>query len=327
MRCAVVALGLLWATAAASHEATYRVRSATPPVSVAANGYVQTVAPAAEGAFDVHVATILGPIGATGAYGSLPTLDSGRLPAGFELPAKLRRGLRPDLEAWEAATRVLEWSAGQLAVDDRDTLDQDAASVLGRGRGRCSGVANATAALLLAAGFEAVTVSGLLATGDGAIPHRWVACRLPGAGWVHTDPTLGLWAMTSSHIAFADTVEVPAEVEIVARGGDRISALPRRGGRPVRPNVGSELVCRVIGAGAGGDAAALAVLSGGDGETHRALLAPEGRFSALLPGRWRLVVLAGDRVIEDRRLLLRPGELNSITVELPAPAGAREAGS
>jgi len=56
-------------------------------------------------------------------------------------------------------------------------------------------------------------------------------------------------------------------------------------------------------------------------------LAPEGRFSALLPGRWRLVVLAGDRVIEDRRLLLRPGELNSITVELPAPAGAREAGS
>jgi hypothetical protein len=142
---------------------------------------------------------------------------------------------------------------------------------------------------------------------------------------VHTDPTLGLWAMTSSHIAFADTVAVPAEVEIVARGGDRISALPRRSGRPVRPNVGSELVCRVIGAG--GDAAALAVLSGGDGETHRALLAPEGRFSALLPGRWRLVVLAGDRVIEDRRLLLRPGELNSIIVKLPAPAGAREAGS
>jgi hypothetical protein len=92
----------------------------------------------------------------------------------------------------------------------------------------------------------------------------------------------------------------------------------------MRPNVGAELVCRVVG---GGGAAAVAVLSGGDGETHRAVLAPEGRFSALLPGRWRLVVLAGDRVVENRQLLLRPGELSSITVELPAAARAAEVGS
>ena len=93
----------------------------------------------------------------------------------------------------------------------------------------------------------------------------------------------------------------------------------------MRPNVGSELVCRVVRAG--GEATAVAVLSGGDGETHRVVLAPEGRFSALLPGRWRLVVLAGDRVVEDRQLVLRQGELNSVTVELPAVSTAGGLGS
>ncbi|HOC44854.1 MAG TPA: transglutaminase-like domain-containing protein [Thermoanaerobaculales bacterium] len=311
----MVALCLSWTAAAASHEASYLVSAAVPPVSVTANGYVQTVAPAADGAVEVQVAVILGPIGSSGAYAGLPTLAGGRPPEGFELPPALRRSLRPDLEAWEAATRVLEWSAAHLSVDAGDEQPQDAASVLGRGRGRCSGVANATAALLLAAGFEAVTVSGLLVTDDGAIPHRWVACRLPGAGWVHTDPTLGLWTITTGHVAFADTVADSPAVRVLARGGDRIGALPRRGGRPVRPNVGAGLVCRVVPNG--GAATAVAVLSGGDGDTHRAVLAPEGRFDALLPGRWRLVVVAGDRVVEDLQLVLRAGELSSITVELP----------
>ncbi len=325
MRAAIGAVCLLWATAAAGHEASYLVRATVAPVGVSANGYVQSVVTAEGGAIEVHVATTFGPIGAAGAYGSLPRPTGEPPPQGFELPRQLRRSLSPDLDAWEAATRILEWSAAQLSIDERDQMPQDAASVLSRGRGRCSGVANATTALLLAAGFEAVTVSGLLVTGEGAIPHRWVACRLPGAGWVHTDPTLGLWTVTTSHVAFADTVAGPFEVEVLGRAGDPIAALPRRSGRPVRPNVGSELVCRVVRAG--GEATAVAVLSGGDGETHRAVLAPEGRFSALLPGRWRLVVLDGDRVVEDRQLVLRQGELNSVTVELPARAPAGGLGS
>jgi hypothetical protein len=325
MRAAIGAVCLLWATAGAGHEASYLVRAEVPPVSVSANGYVQAVMPGEGGAIEVHVAATFGPIGASGAYGSLPLPAGERPPQGFELPRPLRRSLSPGLDAWEAATRVLEWSAARLSIDERDLMPQDAASVLERGRGRCSGVANATAALLLAAGFEAVTVSGLLVTDKGAIPHRWVACRLPGAGWVHTDPTLGLWTVTTRHVAFADTVAGRYELEVLGRAGDPIAALPRRSGRPLRPNLGSELVCRVVRAGGG--ATAVAVLSGGDGETHRAVLAPEGRFSALLPGRWRLVVLDGDRVVEERQLVLRPGELNSITVELPAAAPAEGLGS
>jgi hypothetical protein len=38
-------------------------------------------------------------------------------------------------------------------------------------------------------------------------------------------------------------------------------------------------------------------------------------------------VLDGDRVVEDRQLVLRQGELNSVTVELPAMAPAGGLGS
>ena len=321
MRGVVVALLLLWATVGDAQDASYLVRGGQLPVDVVANGYVQTVTESDDGAVEVQVATSVGPIGSRGTYGALAGTDSSELPVGFELPRRLRARLSPDLSAWEAATRVLEWSAGHLVVDAGDLQSQDAVSVLGRGRGRCSGVANATTALLLAAGFEATTVSGLLITDDGAIPHRWVACRLPGAGWLHTDPTLGLWTITPSHLAFAATVTDLPEVQVLRRGSDRVASMPRRAGRPMRPDVGAELLCRVIGAGS--EAAAIAVLTGTDGEIHRAVLDPEGRFTALLPGRWRLVVTSEDRVVEDRELLLRPGELHSYTVSMPSlkPAG------
>jgi hypothetical protein len=220
---------------------------------------------------------------------------------------------------------VLEWTAARVAVDPEDVDSQDAASVLARGRGRCSGLANATAALLLAAGFEATTVSGLLVTESEAIPHRWVACRLPHAGWVHTDPTLGLWTITSSHLAYPETVTELPGIQIMTQGSDRLDVLPRRSGLPLRPNVGSELLCRV--ARDDGDATAVAVLTGVGGETYRAVLAPEGRFSALLPGRWRLVVTQGERVVDETELVLRAGQIHSYTVRLPPLAPSSEVGS
>jgi hypothetical protein len=325
MRAAAVAAFLLVAAAATAQEADYLVRGGQLPIQVAANGYVQTVALADDGAVEVHIATVLGPTGSRGGYGELVGSEQVLLPDGFALPRRVRESLSRDISAWEAATRVLEWSATHIEVDADDVEAQDAISVLARGRGRCSGVANATAALLMAAGFEAMTVSGLLVTDGGVIPHRWVACRLPGAGWVHTDPTLGLWTMTPSHMAFPATVTEPPEVRVLRRGEDRISSLPRRGGRPLRPNEGSELLCRLVGGA--GEVAAVAVLTGSGGEIHRAVLDPEGRFTALLPGRWRLVVTAGDEVVEDRELVLKAGELQSYAVEMPPARSRDEVGS
>jgi len=324
MRGILVFLSVLWATLCGAQQASYVVTGSQLPAAVAANGYVQSVTEASDGGVEVRVATALGPIGSGGSYEPIARRDITEVPAGFELPPRLRSALRPDLSAWEAATRILEYSADHVKVDPDDSRAQDAVSVLRRGRGRCSGVANATVALLLVAGFEAKTVSGLLVTDDGLIPHRWVACRLPVAGWVHTDPTLGLWTVTPRHMAFADAVVDSPEVRIVSAGRDRIEQLPRRDGRLLRPNLGSELVCRVVGDSS--ETTTVATLHGVGGDVHRVALNPEGKFTALLPGRWRLVVTADGDVIEDRELDLRSGQLHSFTVALPETAVDREAG-
>jgi hypothetical protein len=319
-----VLLCALWAVAGAAQEATYVVRGDPQPITMASNGYVQSVTSGSNGESRVHVATTLGPIGSEGSYAEIEGTRHPQLPDDFELPPKLQSDLRQGLTAWEAATRVLEWAAGHVRIEPNDELPQDALAVLERGWGRCSGLANATTALLLAAGFEAVTVSGLLITQDGAIPHRWVACRLPVAGWVPTDPTLGPWAVTPGHVTFADTVESPPEVMLVETGGDALDRLPRRNGRPFRPNLGSDLVCRLVGATE--SVKAVAILHSGV-EEHRAVLDPEGRFSALLPGRWRLVVMADGEVVEDRLLELKAGQVHSFTVSMASARSEPEVGS
>lgn len=325
MRIRLIVLCLLWATAASAQEAVYLVSGGQLPIEVAANGYVQSVVRGSDDQVEVRVAAALGPIGSTGRYADISTTAGPVVPSGFGLPARLQAVIRPHLSAWEAATRILEWTTRNVVIDASDDGNQDAASVLGRRRGRCSGVANATAALLMAAGFEAVTVSGLLVTDGGWVPHRWVACRLPGAGWVHTDPTLGLWTMTPSHLAFADAVVSRPEVRVVSAGRNEIGRLPRRSGQPFRPDLGSDLVCRLVGAAS--SQTALATLHGEAGEVHRTTLDPDGRFTALLPGRWRLVVTVGGVPIEETDLELQPGQIHSFTIHLPKTEDGREVGS
>jgi len=215
--------------------------------------------------------------------------------------------------------------AKNLVVDTEDESPQDAASVLGRGRGRCSGVANAAVAMLRTAGFEARTVSGLL-VGDGeAIPHRWIECRLPKAGWVPSDPTLGLWTVTPRHLVFSDTVKIAPSVQVLESGADGLERLPRRRGSLVRPNFGADLVCRIQSQVTG--PSPLAVLRGGGGDIRRARLDPEARFSGLLPGRWVLEVEADGEVVERRTLRLRSGEFLSFTVMGRSSLGDERPGS
>lgn len=322
MRVLPTILCLFVAASSGAGEATYRLVGGDPPMAAAANGFVQEVRRLGDGEFEVHVAATLAPIGASGTYARIVAeRPAAETPQGFELPANLKSQLSGDLGAWEAATRILTWATDHVLVDPDDQGRQDASSVLRRGTGRCSGLANAATALLLTAGFEARTVSGLLVTADGAIPHRWLECRLPGAGWVPADPTLGLWAITSSHIVFADTVADAPTVHRVERDERTdLELLTRQGRRLVRPNIGADLVCRL--ASPGTPVPPLAVLRGQSGEVRRAFLDPEAHFSGLLPGRWVLEVEAGGAVVERTALDLRSGEVHSYAVRLPQPVGA-----
>ncbi len=316
MRLLAAALASLVAVTAAAQDASYLVRSPQAPVSTSRNGYQQTVTRRPDGAFLVHVATDLGPIGARGGYRGVPASNP-VVPEGFHLPRELRPALRPGLSAWEAATEVLRYAARRLRAVPDDPHPQDAVSVLQRGSGRCSGIANATVALLLAAGFEARTVSGVLVGLTGPIPHRWLECRLPGAGWVPTDPTLGLWVVTPRHVTFAAPLESVPHVEVLEVPADGLAALPERDGLPIRPDRGAELVCRVVGAQNG----AMVELEGPGGDVRRLWVAPTARVRGLAPGRWRLALLRGGRVVDHAVVELSNGGSHSLVLRMPA-AGA-----
>ena len=325
VRVGLTILCLLATLPAAGEEASYVVVGGDVPVAAASNGYSQIVRPVAEGSTEVRVATTLAPIGAGGTYADVLGGERPKVPAGFELPRRLLTELRPDLDAWQAATLVLEWAADNVAVDIDDAGAQDAISVLDRGRGRCSGLANATVALLHAAGFEARTVSGLLVGDERPIPHRWIECRLPGAGWVASDPTLGLWTITPRHLVFADTVADLPEVRVVTASKDGLDRLPKHGGRLLRPNQGADLVCRLSSAWSHPDS--VAVLRGGGGEVRRARFDPEAHFSDLLPGRWVLEIVSGEVVVARRQFELRAGDFRSYVVDGEIDEPPRGSGS
>ena len=309
-------IGLLVLAAGVVHadEAVYRMRGPMLPGSHDVNGYAVGVRNLLDGSIEVHVETSLNPIGASGTFAGVETGDRPPVPDGFELPSSLRSALRPEMDAWEAATTVLEWVSKRLTLIDDDRRPQDAVSVITQGGGRCSGLANATAALLMATGFEARTVSGLLISGRQAIPHRWVEARLPGAGWVPTDPTLGLWVITARHVAFRETVDQIPEIEVVETASGELHSLPRVGTTMIRPNEGAELVCRLSGAPDG--RSVMASLQRGS-DLRRGVLGPEMRFASLLPGRWSLVVTVNGRVVERRDLTLKAGVIHSYVVRLP----------
>jgi hypothetical protein len=313
VRAGLTILCLLATPLAFGEEATYVVIGGDLPVPSASNGYAQVVRPIAEGGVEVRVATTLTPIGAGGTYADVLAGERPKVPAGFQLPRRLLTELRPDLDAWQAATLVLEWAADNVDVDVDDSGSQDAISVLERGRGRCSGLANATVALLRAAGFEARTVSGLLVGEKSPIPHRWIECRLPGAGWVASDPTLGLWIVTPRHLVFAETVIDLPEVRVVAASSDGLDRLPRHGGRLLRPNQGADLVCRLSPTWSVPEP--LAVLRGGGGEVRNARFDPEAHFSDLLPGRWLLEIVSGGEVVGRRQFELRAGDFRSFVFD------------
>ncbi len=282
------------------------------PISHSVNGFSQAVEVLEDGQILVRVGVPAVAVGGEpGGFEPDPRVERA-VPAGFDLPVRLGSSLSPDLDAYTRATRVLQWVERSLALDTSSIGDQDAISVLRRGGGRCSGLANATVALLRAAGFEARTISGLLVSDDRVVPHRWLECLLPGAGWVPTDPTIGFWVVTSRHLTFADTVTRLPVVEVVSAPGVEPS-YPVIDGVPIRPDVGSELVCRVINPCGG---RLLAILRSEAGVELRTMIEGEGRFSGLLPGRWRLEVRRNAKVVMRQTLDLGSGAHHSIAVRI-----------
>lgn len=296
---------------AGATEAEYLIRGVQVPEARAVNGFIQTVVPEGQGLWRVHVSCPAIPIGSNSPAPRLAPME--RVPQNFKLPQSLLSRFFEDQSAWERGTEILRWVSTELQLKAEDRQPQDAISVLGRGSGRCSGVANATAALFMAAGYNARTVSGLLVGEDDTVRHRWLEVNLPNAGWVPTDPTLGFWVVTPRYISFERTVELIPEI-LSLRSPPMESSFSQSGeGILVRPDLGSKFQCRIIGAC---HDRLVAVLRDRAGEERRRSLRSEGVFSGLLPGRWVLEVLDGQRTIRKLAINVKEGEDRSIALKI-----------
>ncbi len=317
---AMLALSLCAAPVGAQ-EATYIVTGTVLPKGRAVDGYVETVTPVGSHGVRVRVVTSMDPIGARGVVAQNGAGACAGIPRGFRLPESLAVRLEPGQDAWSRATAILRWTMTAVRLDVNDREPQDAISVLRRGRARCSGLANAAVALLRAGGFDARTVSGVLVGKRETVAHRWLECRLPHAGWVPSDPTLGLWVVTPMHLAFGKPVEHLPRIRMVSSSGDGLAATGKVNGYFERPNVGAQLICRAVGAHRGTEIHA--ELLGPRGEVRRTMLRPTGLFENLRTGRWELIVREAGKVVARRILTLHCGSTRSLVVQLQP---GREAG-
>ncbi len=296
---------------AGGSEAEYLLRGVQVPEPHAVNGLIQTVLRERDGLWRVHVSCSATPIGS---HSPAPPLRPvAGVPTEFRLPQSLLLRFSAGQSAWERGTEILKWVSSELKLKTENDRPQDAESVLRRGSGRCSGVANATAALFMAAGFQARTVSGLLVGDQETIPHRWLEVALPNAGWVPTDPTLGFWVVTPRYISFGRTVELVPEIRPIRLPPEKLSFPRTDSGMYLRPDLGSKLRCRAVG---NCTDELVAVLRDGVGEERRSRLSPEGVFSGLLPGRWVLEVVDGERSIRKFVVEVKADEDSSLALKI-----------
>ena len=289
------------------------------PVQRTVNGLVQDVTPLAGGSWLVQVGTEPAPVAAGwrgDAAARRPDPAFLRVPGEFRLPGDLLGRLPGRGDPFERATAVLAWVQRRVRIEEEERAPQDARAVLLRGSGRCSGLANAAVAALRGAGIPARTVSGILVTDGGPVPHRWLEAWLGEAGWVPSDPTLGLWVVTPRHVV----CRAPAvgELSVVVRSlvEDDLASLPRRGRWACRPKLGARLTVRLRGMEAGAPAGRV-ILEGPGGERRVSAAGTAASFGWLPPGRWTVRLELRGHPIREFQVHLREGDVRSLTLQAP----------
>jgi hypothetical protein len=263
---------------------------------------------------------------------------------GFELPpptegldpvAALARAVAGGATTrYQAVTQVLEWIARNLAYDLDRAAPQDAATVLARRTGYCTGVARLSVAMLQSLGIEARDVPGFLVAPAGAtLPagfHRWVEVHYADVGWVFSDPLLALHYVPATYVRLASEALLPGPEIIPGRllerrdrrlAVDLFTEVPSR--LTLRRNgvVRRAAALQVTVGGAGGG---YAVLEGAGIRRVRALAGGESTFVGLEPGSYLLRVEVTGTSPRYKRIILRDRVWGSVHLPRPAPGGDPE---
>lgn len=122
-----------------------------------------------------------------------PSADATSVERLLPLPRELAP--LPQAAPWERLVGTVLWVSRRVRLVEDDRGLQDAATVLTRRVGRCSGRANLAVALLRQMGVPARVVHGLLLRADGAVWHRWGEAWLEDLGWRPFDPGVAVGAV------------------------------------------------------------------------------------------------------------------------------------
>jgi hypothetical protein len=210
----------------------------------------------------------------------------------LELPPELAELRAHEHGVFAVVTGVVSFVGRAVAQDDDDRGPQDAASVLARGRGRCSGRANLAVALLRVLGVPARVVHGVLATDRGPRWHRWGEAWLGPSHWVAFDPGASVGVVSVRYLEVAGAEEGTSLSDLVVRDIEepRFAGLPRRGGLRVLPVGGASLRCMTDSA----TTAITAVLVAADGTRWARQGRGEVVFTRMLPGAYTLAWRTGN---------------------------------
>jgi Transglutaminase-like superfamily len=239
------------------------------------------------------------------------------VPGSFRLPLELEVLARRPGAALARLAAVVDYVSRAVVLDDGGRGAQDAAAVLARGRGRCSGRANAAVGLLRAMGIPARPVHGLLVGDGGARWHRWGEAWLGPLGWVPFDPGASVGLVSVRYLPLAGSGEGLSTTGVRLERIDERGYLgvPVRAGLRVLPAGGVTLRC----AAPPGDAGITAMLVGPDGSRWARRGGREVVFAGMLPGRYHLTWRAGGR---PAALSLVLGGAPDVLVELGAEGEA-----
>jgi hypothetical protein len=239
------------------------------------------------------------------------------VPASFTLPAGLGALTERFGSAVGVVERVVTFVSQTVRLDEDDTGPQDGASVLARGRGRCSGRANLTVGALRRVGIPARVVQGLLFGRDGARWHRWGEAWLGQLGWVPFDPGASVGLVGVRYLPLRGSGDgsslAGARLERLDERG--YLSVPVRNGLRLLPAGGVTLRCQASIAREN----VTAVLLGPDGSRWARQGAGGVVFRGMLPGRYR-IVWRGDGPLGVLDLVL--GAVPEVLVELGTPGEA-----
>lgn len=234
---------------------------------------------------------------------------------------------------YEAVTRVLQWVARHVAYDLDRGAPQDAAAVLQRRSGYCTGVARLSVALLAALEVPAREVPGfLVAPAGGSVEgkapagfHRWIEVRYDDVGWVFSDPLVALHYVPATYVRLASESLLPAAEALPGRLlGREDRRIPVDLFAETSPHLTLRRNDLARRAGAlqvtvDGAAGGRAVLEGHGTRRIRALEGGAITFVGLEPGSYLLrVELAGALPLE-KRVILRDRVWGSVHLPATAP--------